>query len=93
MKVKKVLRYYTDCGKGFWSKQKALTHEENCKCWKNPKFKACLSCVSKDIYKDSDDTGNTWYANRCEFSNLGVPAHKDHDYIRKECPKHLALNK
>ncbi len=54
MIAKKVIRYYSECGRGFWKKQQAISHDENCKCWKNPKFKSCLSCKHKCIIKDSN---------------------------------------
>lgn len=86
MEAKKVLRYYSDCGKGFWKKQQAVTHDQNCKCWKNPKIKGCLSCTHYRKVKDSDGSGNTWDINLCLHSDCGVPVHKDFDYIRKYCP-------
>lgn len=91
---KKVIRYYTECGRGFWKKQKAVAHEQNCTCWKNPKFKTCASCVHKNIFTDSNGMGDephnleTWITNGCEHSESGVPAHKEHDYMRKDCPFH-----
>lgn len=94
MEVRKVLRYYSDCGKGFWSKQKAIKHDEYCKCWKNPKFKTCLSCKHKDIIKDSNGMENepqflqTWYMNNCEHSESGVQVHEDFEHIRKYCNYH-----
>lgn len=94
MKSKKVTRYYSDCGKGFWSKQKALTHEEYCKCWKNPIFKTCLSCKHKNFVKDSNGMENepqylqTWTENKCKNSEFGVPVHEDYEDIRKYCPHH-----
>jgi hypothetical protein len=88
---KKVTRYYSDCGRGFWKKQQAISHDENCKCWVNPKFKCCLSCAHKCIVKDSNGMENephnleTWKINNCKHSENGVPVHKDYDYIRKYC--------
>ena len=54
MIAKKVLRYYSDCGRGFWKKDQAIRHDENCKCWKNPKFKTCISCKYKNMVEDSN---------------------------------------
>ncbi|STZ28381.1 Uncharacterised protein [Myroides odoratus] len=94
MYSKKVIRYYSDCGRGFWKKHQAMTHDENCKCWKNPKFKTCLTCVNQCIVNDSNGMEDepqfleTWKTNNCEHSGLGVPAHKDFDFIRKNCSKH-----
>lgn len=55
MKVKKVLRYYAECGRGFWKKQDAIKHEANCKCWTNPKLKTCKTCKHEKTYYDSSD--------------------------------------
>lgn len=91
MIAKKVTRYYSDCGRGFWKKQQAITHDENCKCWKNPKFKTCISCVNKNIKTDSNGMENepqhlqTWEYNACDHSKSGVPVHKDFKHIRKNC--------
>jgi len=42
-----VTAYKTDCGKVYQHKSSALTHEKKCRCWKNPKFRTCLSCRFK----------------------------------------------
>lgn len=89
---KKVIRYYSDCGKGFWSKQKALTHDKNCTCWKNPKFQTCLTCKHKNFINDSNGMEHepqylqTWVSNECKYSEKGIHAHKDYEHIRKYCP-------
>lgn len=94
MITKKVIRYYSECGRGFWKKQQAIKHDENCKCWVNPKYKTCLSCKHKCIVTDSNGMGHepqflqTWKTNMCEHSNSGAPAHEDFDYIRKYCQYH-----
>lgn len=94
MESKKVTRYYAECGKGFWKKDRALSHEENCKCWKNPKIKGCMSCIHKNLVPDSNGIEHepqflqTWQTNNCEHSDLGAPVHKDFDHIRKYCPKY-----
>lgn len=95
MIAKKVLRYYSDCGRGFWKKQQALKHDINCKCWNNPKFKCCISCSHKSFVKDSNGMENepqylqTWETNNCKHSECGVAVHKDFDHIRMNCPHHL----
>lgn len=94
MIAKKVTRYYSDCGRGFWKKQQAITHDENCKCWKNPKFKTCISCVHKCMRTDSNGMEQepqylqTWEYNDCKHSDKGVSVHKDFEHIRKNCPLH-----
>jgi hypothetical protein len=88
---KKVTRYYSDCGRGFWKKQQALLHDKNCKCWKNPKFYSCLSCIKKDFRVDSNGMehepqfNQTWNYNNCQNSESGVPVHEDFEHIRKNC--------
>jgi len=95
MEIRKVTRYYSECGRGFWKKKQAITHDINCKCWVNPKFQSCISCKLKDIRTDNNGMQKephnleTWKFNNCEHSNSGVPIHKDFDYIRKYCPKYL----
>lgn len=91
MEKRKVNRYYSECGKGFWKKEQALNHEKNCKCWKNPKIKGCLSCINKSIKTDSNGMElepqflQYWKYNDCIHSDAGVEVHKDFDYIRKNC--------
>lgn len=91
MEAKKVTRYYSECGKGFWKKQTALSHEQNCKCWKNPKFKTCISCKLKNIVNDSNGMEHepqflhNFDTNMCQFADSGVPVHEDFDHIRKYC--------
>ena len=91
MIAKKVTRYYSDCGRGFWKKQTAITHDQNCKCWKNPVLKSCLSCKHKSFGKDSNGMESepqflqTWDYNKCVNSESGIPVHEDFDHIRKNC--------
>lgn len=95
---KKVIRYYTDCGKGFWKKQKAVSHEANCRCWKNPKFKTCLTCKFKNIVHDSNGMEHephclqTWEWNDCKNPEMNMdtmfkPAHENAPNICINCPK------
>lgn len=90
---KKVIRYYSDCGRGFWKKQQALTHDQNCKCWNNPKFKSCISCKFKDFRVDSNGMehepqyNQTWEYNNCKHSGFGISVHENFTHIRKNCPQ------
>lgn len=61
MNSKKVTRYYADCGKGFWKKSQALTHEGSCKCWTNPQNKACKTCSYGSFASYEEDTGDGGY--------------------------------
>lgn len=91
MIAKKVTRYYAECGKGFWNKQKALNHESACKCWKNPKIKSCVSCKYRNIASDFDETDlgvESWSVNNCKYSEFGIPIHKDFEFIRRNCKHH-----
>lgn len=91
MKIKKVLRYYSDCGRGFWSKQKAIIHDVNCTCWKNPKFKSCMSCRHKKFVQDSNGMEHepqflhVFTTNMCKNADNSIPVHKDFEHIRKNC--------
>ena len=91
MTSKKVIRYYSECGRGFWKKQSAITHDKNCKCWKNPKFKTCISCKHKDLIIYSNgmehepDKLETWNSNNCNHCESGIPVHVDFGHIRKNC--------
>jgi len=98
MIAKKVIRYYSDCGRGFWKKQQAITHDENCKCWKNKKFKTCLTCKFENIIRDSNGMDDepqflqTWLQNECKNPEMNLdtmfnPAHKNADHICINCPK------
>lgn len=51
---KKVTRYYSDCGRGFWTKKSCLNHEISCKCWTNPVYKTCKTCKFGKITNDSN---------------------------------------
>jgi hypothetical protein len=92
MYSKKVIRYYSDCGRGFWRKATAIAHDNNCKCWKNPKIKSCLTCKFKNFVTDSNGMEHepqylqTWSENACEHSESGVAVHPEFDQIRKHCP-------
>ena len=92
MEIRRVTRYYSSCGRGFWKKEKAITHDENCKCWKNPILQSCVSCKHKYIVKDSNGMEHEpqfleeFETNNCKHSDSGVPVHKDFSHIRKYCP-------
>ncbi len=77
MKSKKVLRYYADCGRGFWKKGSCLGHEKRCKCWTNPKYKTCLTCKFHNLIKDSNGMEEPYRENfitrECNNANF------DHD--------------
>ena len=87
MKTKKVLRYYSDCGRGFWKKQLCINHEENCKCWTNPKNRACKTCKHAEFEAYEEDTGSGGF-----WSCLKVDEHSGApfgvDYISANCVKH-----
>jgi len=88
---KKVYRYYADCGKAYWTKRACLDHEKICICWKNAKFKTCLTCVHKNIKVD-DDGEQSWQYNDCKnpemnLNTMFIPAHEKADYICINCPK------
>lgn len=81
MKIRRVTRYISDCGKGFWKKESCEKHEKNCKCWKNPKYKTCLTC--KFMKKTHDSNGmeheprylHTWVEIECLNPNFNYDTH------------------
>ena len=88
---KKVIRYYADCGRGFWSKRACLHHENVCQCWKNPKFKTCLTCVKQRFVIDSNGMEHepqllqTWVSNMCDYADNGTPVHENYEHIIRDC--------
>lgn len=97
MRVKKVNRYYADCGRGFWTKKGCLEHEEKCKCWTNPKHKTCITCKHGEHVKDSNgmedepqnlETWQYWDCNNKEFDyhKHFTPAHHKAQYLCINCP-------
>jgi len=90
MESKKVLRYYADCGRGFWRKDQAINHEGNCKCWKNPKNKACKTCKFGEYAPFENDTGfgGFWECYHESFSGPHKGAPKGIDYISVNCEYH-----
>ena len=47
MKKRRCTRFIANCGKGFWTEEKCLNHEEICKCWSYPTNRACVTCKHK----------------------------------------------
>ena len=98
MNVRKVLRYYADCGRAFWKKQQCVTHEQNCKCWTNPKFKTCMTCKFRKQYQDSNGMERepqflqTWTQRECtndrfnEFEPHLKVAHENAPDLYINCP-------
>lgn len=98
MKIKKVNRYYSDCGRGFWSKKACLKHEENCKCWTNPAFRTCKTCIFAREYNDSNGMEHepqflqTWRGIECTNPNFDHDtdfnqAHEKAPYLCVNCTK------
>lgn len=91
MYSKKVIRYYSDCGRGFWRKQTAITHDKNCKCWSNPKFRTCISCKFKNFGNDSNGMEHepqylhNWQTNNCQHSENGKSVRDGFEHIIKDC--------
>lgn len=88
MHSKKITRYYAECGKGFWKKSACLDHEETCKCWTNPKNKACKTCLHGCFQGDEPDVGiqSGWECMNSENTNDGhVNDLENVDYISVNC--------
>lgn len=81
MKEVKRTRYIADCGRGFWNKKKCQHHEGVCVCWKNPKYKTCLTCKHNRVVNDSNGMEHeaqflqTWTSNGCQNPAFDYDAH------------------
>lgn len=52
--MEQTIAYKAECGKKFHTKKACLNHESWCRCWTNPKFKTCKSCLYGKQVKDSN---------------------------------------
>lgn len=97
MREVKVKRYIADCGRGFWKKAHCENHEKRCKCWKNPKFKTCLTCIHEKLTNDTNGMESepqhlhTWVERVClnpEFvrEKHFTPAHEKAPDLCINCP-------
>lgn len=90
MKIRRVTRYYAECGRGFWTKRAAQSHEQNCKCWTNPKFRTCKTCKHGEQIEDSDDyqKWTAWQCNNIDFDydKHFTPAHEKAEDLCINCP-------
>lgn len=87
MLIKKVTRYYAECGKGFWKRDRAINHEKACKCWDNPKNKTCKTCCYGVHHKSDLDTGEPayWECSNHDFNGEHVSGLDGVDYISVNC--------
>lgn len=94
---KRVTRYYSDCGKGYWNKKECLKHDIRCKCWNNPKFKTCKTCKHGKRVEDSNGMEDepwhlqTWVEWRCNnpsfiYNKHFTPAHEKASSLCFNCP-------
>ena len=86
MKTRRVTRYMAECGRGFWNSTNCKNHEGRCKCWTNPKNKACKTCDYGDYEHGEPDVGflGGWSCGHPEFNeHSGAP--EGHDYISVKC--------
>jgi hypothetical protein len=83
MKVRTVKRFMAICGRGFWDKNKCLIHEQNCKCWTNPKYKTCKTCKHG---RNSRDEGWQCDNPRFVYDIHFTPAHKNAEDLCINCP-------
>ena len=95
MKSKKVIRYYADCGKGFWKKVTALDHETSCKCWTNPQRKTCKTCKygEKIPYESDTGDGGFWECSHPDNNEEHSGAPKGIKYISVKCYYHVKTMK
>lgn len=93
MKSVKVNRYIAECGRGFWKKNLCLKHEDNCKCWKNPKYRTCLTCKWSKTIRDSAGESpyeETWQYRECQNPAFDeskfTPVHEKAPDVCINCP-------
>ena len=97
MKTRRVTRYISDCGRGFWNKKVCLNHEESCKCWTNPKHKTCKTCKFGNNYEDSNGMEHepqylhVWRQWEClnpefDYDKHFTPAHEKAEDLCINCP-------
>jgi len=98
MTIRKVTRYVSYCGRGYWKKSTCLSHEINCKCWTNPKLRTCKTCKFYTRYKDSNGMEHepqyfqTWVQNECtnekfnEYEPFLNVAHEKAPDLYINCP-------
>ncbi len=88
MKKVTVIMYQAECGNKYQSRTGCVSHEKRCKCFSNPRFRACHSCkfnaglVSEDGYFYRDCKHPEY-----DFDTLNpfnIPNTKSHDCIN--CP-------
>lgn len=95
--MEKTVAYKCDCGKKYHTKKSAATHEKNCRCWTNPKYKTCKTCVFGRQIKDSNgmehepqylQTWKQWGCSNPEFvyDLHFTPAHEKADDLCINCP-------
>jgi len=81
MRTVRVTRYISDCGRGFWTKKTAETHDKNCRCWTNPKFKTCKTCAFCTVENDSNGMEHdpkylqTWASIECHNPDFDYDKH------------------
>jgi hypothetical protein len=85
-----VPRYVAECGRRFSNKKSCQTHEANCKCWTNPKYKTCKTCKFARFGWDSDDN-RSWRTTDCEnpsfdYDKHFTPAHEKAEDLCINCP-------
>ena len=97
MEVKKVYRYYAECGRAYWSKKACLAHEAICNCWTNPKLKTCKTCKFGEQITDSNGMEHepqylhTWKQWECrnpkfDYDIHFTPAHETVSDLCINCP-------
>lgn len=88
MEKKTVVIYIADCGKKYQTKAGCIVHEQVCKCFTNPKFKACHTCKFNGGFEKEDGERQrvclspSWEYNR--MKNFFIPNTRTFDCIN--CP-------
>jgi len=86
-----IVVFVSDCGRQFKSKQSCKRHELACKCFSNPKYRACHSCV----YNGGIEKEDGYFFRNCKhpqydydaMTSFNIPNTKSGDCIN--CPLYV----
>ena len=97
MEIKNTKIYIAECGRKYFTKKACVHHEIVCKCWKNPKYKTCITCKFGRRLDDSNGMEHepqfleTWKQWDCgnpkfDYDIHHTPAHPTADDLTINCP-------
>lgn len=82
-----VKMFVAECGRRYSKKSYCLEHEKVCKCWKNPKYKTCLTCKFDSVINESDGSGISWKERHCTNEKFDYDVHfrRAHENAKDLC--------